>query len=75
MTRKGKQIATPQRTPTTRGRLSFVTALAAPSKYDRVGQLQAALDQTIKENRALKARLSALEARFDAMIGLTIEGS
>ncbi|MCO5603041.1 hypothetical protein L7F22_057184 [Adiantum nelumboides] len=51
-------------------RPSFATVLAAPSKADRVGQLQATLDRVMEENRDLEARLSALEACFDTMVGL-----
>ncbi|MCO5608566.1 hypothetical protein L7F22_062777 [Adiantum nelumboides] len=54
-------------------RPSFATVLAASSKADRIGQLQANFDWVMEENRDLKARLSALEARFDTMVGLATD--
>ncbi|KAI5054091.1 hypothetical protein GOP47_0031016 [Adiantum capillus-veneris] len=61
--------------PKTSGRAwaIFSAVLAVPSKTDRIGQLQAALNMVMEENRDLKARLSTLEARFDSMIGLTTD--
>ncbi|MCO5600272.1 hypothetical protein L7F22_054382 [Adiantum nelumboides] len=56
-----------------RPRPSFATALAAPNKANRIGQLQATLDRVMEENRDLKARLSALEAPFDTMVGLATD--
>ncbi|MCO5611446.1 hypothetical protein L7F22_065699 [Adiantum nelumboides] len=52
---------------------SFATVLVAPSKADRIGQPQATLDRVLEENHDLKARLSALETRFDTMVGLAID--
>ncbi|MCO5591813.1 hypothetical protein L7F22_045805 [Adiantum nelumboides] len=59
--------------PSRRVPSSFAAVLAAPSKTDRIGQLQAALDMVMDKNRDLKARLRTLKARFDSMIGLTTD--
>ncbi|MCO5603550.1 hypothetical protein L7F22_057701 [Adiantum nelumboides] len=58
------------KTPKTpmRMRLSFASALAAPSKLNQIEQLQAALNQVMEENWDLKACVSKLEARFDSII-------
>ncbi|KAI5054280.1 hypothetical protein GOP47_0030827, partial [Adiantum capillus-veneris] len=58
---------------TMRSRPSFAAVVAAPSKNDRIGQLQRALDQLMEENRDLKARLGKLEARFDSMVDLATD--
>eukprot|EP00250_Pteridium_aquilinum_P023430 c26880_g1_i1 orf=80-493(-) len=70
MMNKRKPSSSTSKTPTTRGQLSFAVALAAPSKHDRIKQIQAALNKVIKENQALKARLSAIEIKFDMMTSL-----
>ncbi|MCO5576670.1 hypothetical protein L7F22_030485 [Adiantum nelumboides] len=45
--------------------------LAAPSKLDRLMQLQATLDRVLEENFELESRLSKLEEQFNSMVDLT----
>ncbi|KAI5080720.1 hypothetical protein GOP47_0003903, partial [Adiantum capillus-veneris] len=64
-------MATPK-TPT-KTRPSFATVLAAPSKLDRITQLQATLDRVLEENFELKSRLCKLEEQFKSMADLTTD--
>ncbi|KAI5064471.1 hypothetical protein GOP47_0021141 [Adiantum capillus-veneris] len=52
---------------------SFATVLGAPSKLDRITQLQATLDRVLEENFELKSHLSKLEEQFNSMVDLTTD--
>lgn len=56
-----------EHTPPLTRKKSYAMALVTPNKIDRIARLQTALNQVQEENRDLKTRLGALEARLQEL--------